>query len=269
MLALPRSHLHHSESVQCAAWTRSAYGIATRRLAKRIVCVVEVTSKDVLDQSAPSRGWDVLVQDVLPTTARRCDVAVSEFEKCLRVRDIHGLEELVSHGLNELGHACIQYLRACFASGSLGPGQAGTLISGLRRLVLLARSCGADLEDRQSVFRTLWRVHRSWSFAIPAEFRTPVSLEIVLSVGMSAWLHNVPELSLLTLLSYHCRCAQQRPRNFDGATWKLLMDPFEHDTKVYGIVTHQRTRKRAEWQVVQLSNTCFWNVLESVNWTIP
>ena len=50
--------------------------------------------------------------------------------------------------------------------GTLGPGQVGTLISGLRRYVLLAKSCGADLEDHQSVFCTLWRVHRSWSLAI-------------------------------------------------------------------------------------------------------
>ena len=75
-----------------------------------------------------------------------------------------------NHGLIEVGQGCIQYLRACFASCSLGPGQAGTLISGLRPNVLLARSCGADLEDYQSVFRTLWRVHRSWSLAVPAEF---------------------------------------------------------------------------------------------------
>ena len=60
-------------------------------------------------------------------------------------------------------------------------------------------------------------VHRSWSLAIRTEFRTPVSdqtrvgrpilmrchhhhvsHDIVLSVAVSAWLQNVPELSLLT-----------------------------------------------------------------------
>ena len=85
-------------------------------------------------------------------------------------------------------------LRPC----SLGPGQAGTLISGLRPNVLLPRSCGADLEDYQSVFRTLWRVHRSWSLAVPAEFGTRVSHEIVLIVATSAWLHSVPALSFST-----------------------------------------------------------------------
>ena len=57
------------------------------------------------------RGRDVLVQDVLPTAAQRYDVAVSEFEEYLRD----------SCGLNELGHACIEHLRVCYASGSLGP----------------------------------------------------------------------------------------------------------------------------------------------------
>ena len=47
------------------------------------------------------RGRDVLVQDVLPATAQRYDVTVSEFDKYLRVMDIRGLEELVNHGLNE------------------------------------------------------------------------------------------------------------------------------------------------------------------------
>ena len=43
-----------------------------------------------------------------------------------------------------IGHLCIQYLRTCFASGTLVPGQAGTLISGLWRHVLLTKSCGAS-----------------------------------------------------------------------------------------------------------------------------
>ena len=115
--------------------------------------------------------------------------------------------ELVSSGLNELGDACIQYLRFCFASGSLEPGQPGTLISGLTGNVLLARSGGSDLEDHQSFFRTLWRVHGSWSLAIPAEFSARVCHE-----NVSDWLHDVPELSLLTLLSFHCSLLQAEAR---------------------------------------------------------
>ena len=45
------------------------------------------------------------------------------------------------------------------------------LISSLRCSMLLAKSCGADLEDHKSVFRTFSRVHRSWSFAITAELQ--------------------------------------------------------------------------------------------------
>ena len=103
----------------------------------------------------PLRGWDVLVQDDLPTTVQRYDVAASESENnCLSGTSMGSKSSSIT-GLNELGHLCIQYLRTCSASGTLGPGQAGTLISGLRRYVLLARSCGADLEHHQSVFRTL------------------------------------------------------------------------------------------------------------------
>ena len=65
-------------------------------------------------RALPLRGRDVLAQDVLPTTAQRYNLAVSEFEKYLRIRDIHWLEELLDHGLRELGHLCVQYLRSCF-----------------------------------------------------------------------------------------------------------------------------------------------------------
>ena len=43
-------------------------------------------------RALPPRGRDVLVQDFLPTTSQRYDVGVSEFEKYMRVRDIHGLK---------------------------------------------------------------------------------------------------------------------------------------------------------------------------------
>ena len=190
-----------------------------------------VTSKDILDRNA-----HFLCEDGTSWCRTCCPLLRNAltwpFQSLKNTcESVHGLQELFSHGLNELGHACIQYLRACFASGSLGPGQAGTLISGLRRDVLPARSCGADLEDDHSVFRTLWRVHRSWSLAVPVEFRTPVSDE--------------------------------------GATWKCSMDPCQHVTKKFMTSSTSENQKRAEWQVTQLSNTCFWNVLESVNWSIP
>ena len=142
---------------------------------------------------------------------------------------------------------CVQHLQSCFASRTLRPGQAGTLISGLRRCVLLARSCGADLEDHQSVFRTLWRVQRSWSLVIPTEFRTLVSHEIVLSVAMSAWLQNVPELFPLTLLSRHCllRPAEARQlRWFDVQFFDWI--PINTLRKRLWHCSQERTQKRAE-----------------------
>ena len=149
-------------------------------------CIVEVTLKDILDQNAhflceDGTSW---CRTYCPQLRIAMTWPFQSFKKYLRVRDIHRLEELVRHGFNELGRSCIQYL--CFASGSLELGHAGTLISGLRRYVLLARPCGADMEDHQSVFRTVWRVHRSCFLAIPPEFRTPVSHDIVLSVATSA-----------------------------------------------------------------------------------
>ena len=51
------------------------------------------------------------MQDVLPTTAQHYDVAVSEFEKHLRVGEIHGPDKLVSHGLNDIRKAGLCALR--------------------------------------------------------------------------------------------------------------------------------------------------------------
>ena len=74
-------HLHRSKLVHRAARTRIAHGRSTR------CCIVEVTLRKILDQNAHCireyvRPGDVLVQDVMPTTAQRFDVSVSvsEFE---------------------------------------------------------------------------------------------------------------------------------------------------------------------------------------------
>ena len=116
-----------------------------------------------------------IVRDVLPTTAQRYDGTVAEFEKYLKVRDIHGAEELLDYPiLHELGHLCVQYLGTCFASGTLGPGEAGTLIPGFRHHARLARSCGADLEE----ITRLYPGRRGGCIEVgPLLHRTPVSLE--------------------------------------------------------------------------------------------
>ena len=107
---------------------------------------------------------------------------------------------------------------------------------------------GACLEVHQSGFRTLWRVHRSWSLAIPAAFRTPVSHEIVSSVAifsLASWLRDVPSLSLLTPFSFHCllhpaEARQLRRCDVDNGS---LSTRYEN---VYGIVNISEPRRRAE-----------------------
>ena len=74
------------------------------------------------------------------------------------------------------------------------------------------------------------------SLALPSS----VSHEIVLSAATYARLSNVPELSLVTLLSFHCL----KPGTFEGATCKLLLDPFQHGTKKSLALSTS-----AEWQV--------------------
>ena len=215
------------------------------------------------------------MQDVTSTTAQRYDGTVAEFKKYLKVRDIHGLEEHFDHGLHETGHLCVHYLRTCFAPGTLGPGQAGTLISGLRRHALLARSCGADLGHHQPVFRTLWRAHRSWSLAIPTEFRAAVSHEIVLSVAVSACLQNVQELSLLALLSFHCLLRPAEARQLRWCDVQIFDGSLStRHEKVYGIVhtkepkTSRMTGHAAQQHVLldcpgvcQLINTMKFQIL--------
>ena len=94
--------------------------LSKQKMNLRVEPCQNLYAADASPCAVPLRGRDVLVQDVLPTTALRYDVAVSEFQKYLRFRDIHGLEELVNHGLNQSGHLCIQHLRTCFASKSFG-----------------------------------------------------------------------------------------------------------------------------------------------------
>ena len=158
-------------------------------------CIELVTSRRIHDLGDHCRRQAILVQDVLPTTAQRYDAAVSEFEIFRRFQDTHGLEELVSTGLDPIGRSCIQYIRVCSAAGSLGPGEWGTLTSGLRRCVLLARACGAKQtsSERDGVSTEAG----AWS-SQPAP--NPDVNEIALVVVVSAWVDIVPDLALLTVV---------------------------------------------------------------------
>ena len=83
-------------------------------------------------------------------------------------------------------------------------------------------------------------------------------------MATSVWLHNFPELSFFCH-SFHVIPCCVRP-TFDGATCKLLMDPCQHVTKKFFII--DQPTKCAEWQVMQQSSRCLWNVLESVRWSL-
>ena len=52
-----------------------------------------------------SRERSVLIQDLLPTTAQHCDVAVLKLENNLRVKDIHGPREFASYSLHIIQNA--------------------------------------------------------------------------------------------------------------------------------------------------------------------
>ena len=252
MLALPRSHLHYSELVQCA----SACRIATRLLAKRIVVSWHRKTSWTQTRTSFARTGRL----VAGRAAHCCATLwTSPFQNMNCEADIHGFEELVNSGLSQLGHACIQYLRVCFASGGLGSGRAGTLISGFRRYVLLARSCGADLEDRQSVFRTIL-----WSLAIQAEFRTPVSHEIVLSMATSAWLHNVPEpfVSLFAASGRRQAASMVRRGNFWWITVNTLGESLWHRQ-------HQRSQNARNGRSCNSTTRASWTDLESLDWSTP
>ena len=47
------------------------------------------------------------MHDVLATVAQHHDVAVAEFEKYLRVKEIHGPEKLVSHDIHDIRNALV------------------------------------------------------------------------------------------------------------------------------------------------------------------
>ena len=237
-----------------------------------ICCIVDVTSKDILDQNA-----HILCEDGTSWCRTCCPRLRNDmtwpFQNLMNTSESETFKELVNSGLNQLGRACIQYLRVCFASGSLGQGQGSALISGLRRYVLLAPSCGADLEDHQSVFRTLWRVHRSWPLAIPAEFSTPRCP----MKSCSMWRRHLgfttsPNFPFCHSFHFIACCVRPRPDTFDGATCKLLMDPCQHVTKKFVNIDQPKVRRmagRAAEQQVLVECVGIGQTVHSLRSSIP
>ena len=70
-------------------------------------------------------------------------------------------------------------------------GDAGTLISALRRFILLSVSMGVQIPSSSLHFKALWRLHKSWLLSVvPSEFRTPVHIGLALSVATLAFLYD-------------------------------------------------------------------------------
>ena len=205
-------------------------------------------------RASSSRGREVLVQDVLPTTAQRYDGAVAEFENICESETSMGSRG--SPITVSTKWVCVQHLRTCFASGTLGPRLAGTLISDLRRYVLLARTCGADLEDHQAVFPTLCALNL-----------VPCCPNRIQNTSISRVWQCPPgskkSQNFLSFLSFLCllRTAEARQlrwrdvKMFDGS----LLTRYEKCMTSFT----SKNPKRAEGQDMQPTNMCIWTVLES------
>ena len=185
----------------------------------------------------PAPSQDLLQADILRSSAARYASALLEFEQFLAVRDIKSVSELAETGLPCLVDWTVRYFRASFHGGCLSASQVGTLFAALRRYITLVRALGGDLPDPTSHFSVLWRLHRSWSLAIPCEFRTPVPHSVALAVAVTSWLLGWPVLSFLTLLSFHCLL---RPADARCLRWCDLHCFTEDETcrypGVYGLV---------------------------------
>ena len=62
----------------------------------------------------------------------------------------------------------VEYQRGALASAALSSGEVGSVISGIRRFLLLARALGAEFDDHVPHLRALWRVHKSWVLTVPS-----------------------------------------------------------------------------------------------------
>jgi len=162
---------------------------------------------------------DVLVADVLPITVAHYDRAVANFELWLRPQGLGSVADLLAHGITTLVQHTVHYLRAQFSSVRLSAGEVGNLVSGLRRIILLAQSLGADIPDPAAALRPLWRLHRSWVLSVPSEFRLPIDFRLTLALALQAWTSGSWPGAVLILLGFHCLL---RPGEMVTLSWDCL-----------------------------------------------
>ena len=134
-----------------------------------------------------------------------------------------------------------------------------------------------DLEDHQTVFRTLWRVHRSWSFAIPTEFRTPViSRDRIECWQCPAWLQSVPELSsfdapfvpLFVTPSGRQATSMVRRKDFRWIPIDALRKEFYGIVHIKGPKTRRMTGRAAQQRVL-LECPGIWQLINTMKASIP
>ena len=120
-----------------------------QNIGETICCIVEVTPKDILDPHA-----HFFCEDGMSCCRTCCPpLRYALMWAFQNLRNIHETETITGtkNLSSQLGHACIRY-SSLLRFRCLGLGH--TLIFGLRRYVSPARSCGANVEDCQSVFST-------------------------------------------------------------------------------------------------------------------
>ena len=94
------------------------------------------------------------------STAQRDTVEEQKFERWLQVQ--RGLPELLETGLSSLVAVTVEYLRGAIASAALSSGEVGTLISGIRRFLLLPPQWRLSSMTTSHTSVLLWLIHKSW-----------------------------------------------------------------------------------------------------------
>jgi len=194
---------------------------------------------------APLEGRDVLEADVLPVTVAHYERAITHFEHWLRARDVHGVAALLALGLEPLVQITVEYLRTHYSHAQLSAAEVGNLISGLKRLVIIAQSLGAPLPDPSLHFRALWRIHRSWALTVPSEFRQPVDFKLTILIAFWLWTHGHWRAALLVLIGFH---GLLRPGELMHVTWGCIMlwDEIEQSRfgDTYGLIRVRQPKTR-------------------------
>jgi len=188
---------------------------------------------------------DILITDILPVTRDHYERELGKFEEWLRVRDMAGLDALLSQGVAALVAQTVTYLRQMYADHVFSGAQVGLLVSGLKRFINIARALGAPVADPGLAMQPLWRIHRSWLLSIPAEFRAAIDFRFTLAIGLRAWKLGQRSLCLLFLIAFHCLL---RPGEMVELRWEdlVLWDEMEaaRFQGTYGFVRIRKPKTR-------------------------